>query len=100
MKTQTFLLLTLTLVLVFFVSSGFKADKQPSRIALKMITAYHNNFEVEPEEELNVESWMTDDSCWKMNSENISITEFDFEDSPDEHLAIESWMTDDNLWQF
>lgn len=49
------------------------------------------------DEELALEDWMTDDSCWEMNAVKTELS--NEEQESEEHLAIESWMTDDNLWR-
>ncbi|WP_423129280.1 hypothetical protein [Gaoshiqia sp. Z1-71] len=50
----------------------------------------------EQEEELKIETWMTEDGYWQKNQTD-AIPEFAPE--ADSELAIESWMCDENFWK-
>jgi hypothetical protein len=83
MKTQIFLI-TVTL----FFATQFLSNKNH---------AANVSFNVEVEEQLVIEDWMTNDALWGIAPEK----EFKFESNveEEEELVIEDWMTDYDLWR-
>lgn len=96
MKTQTILSISLALLMNAFILNGFATEKKPHGEAIHLNLIYQADME-SSEEALELEDWMTDDSCWEINAEETKLINEDQES--EEHLAIESWMTDDNLWR-
>jgi hypothetical protein len=115
MKTQTFIIITLTVLFNVMALQGFSAEKQAPETdhkALSFLPEMSNlvleeklelapwmfsdlQWQKEPEERMEIAPWMTNDQAWKLKEKQMMVQEpVNFE----EHLAIESWMTDDQLW--
>ena len=96
MKTQTILSISLALMMNAFILSGFATEKTPNTEAFNAALIYQADMESSAEV-LELEDWMTDDSCWEMNAKKTKADKD--KQVSEEHLAIEDWMTNDNLWR-
>lgn len=92
MKTQLLtLILILTLAINSFAANGNNTTS-PDNVKLNDLNLVVNSTE---EENLAIESWMTDDSLWVSNACFTNLDDFTIEDD----LQIEPWMTNDALWE-
>ncbi len=55
---------------------------------------FTKHFRVEKEQDISLESWMTDTSQW----DNLATASTIFKTETEEELSIESWMTEDYFW--
>ena len=96
MKTQTILSISLALLMSAFLLNGFATEKPVGSAVVNASLFYQADME-SSDEALELEDWMTDDSYWKMNAEEMKVDQEAI--GTEGHLAIEDWMTDDNLWR-
>ena len=84
MKTKMKNLATVTLVALLLVAVNVKAEgKVKANLKQEIV-----------ETELEMESWMTDETIWDTNSAYLSNL---FEEN-EETMEIENWMMDSNSW--
>ena len=83
MKTRIFLIAAT----LFFATQFLSNENHAANVS----------YNVEVEEQLVIEDWMTNDALWGIAPEK----EFRFESNVagEEELVIEDWMTDDDLWR-
>ena len=97
MKTQTFLSISLAFALNSLVLLGFIEESNPNKDMNVNAIFYQEDSKPEMEDTLELEDWMVDDSCWKIDTEKNELRVK--EENTEERLVVESWMTDDNLWR-
>ncbi|MDA3928297.1 MAG: hypothetical protein PF541_05020 [Prolixibacteraceae bacterium] len=96
MKTQFLLPITLSVLLFSFGFTEMNSSEKLNNELSRSFNSFNFNSEIELEDDLNIENWMTDDACWEIEAE-VSIYSFR-NDVFEECLVIETWMTDDVLW--
>ena len=83
MKTRIKTLTTALFLIVFFAAGNLSAKG----------TEVHASSQVETEQTMELENWMTNEYFWNEN-ETIFI-----EDAQDVNLEVESWMTKKEYWK-
>jgi hypothetical protein len=81
-KMKTIFRTLLILGLILIVSTSFLSDNRANNFM---------NFEVETEESLDVEDWMTNENTFNVNSMYLEV-------ETEESLEVEDWMTNENTF--
>lgn len=84
MKTAIRQITTGTFIAFIIITGNAKADGAETKVSSQEII----------ETELKLESWMTNDQIWDVNS----VFNIDFAEEPELELELKGWMTSDHVW--